>query len=267
MSATREQRMPAAHIVPLTLDRVEREALASRLIAYADEVDRWFGANDSDSGPLMDETALAPALSRRLQLGTDSCKLLADRLVWNGDLDLRDRITRLDVEDALNGWPASSAPVVPAALQRIIAAVEATPGRSETFEPQASEGSINLAAAEGRTRLDQQVRQEQQTNLWYAVNQYAHAHTEQLVRAAAAEQQRRLRDGQPAPSVDVIVWAMAYKAVRDQISIDRLASNEIAATLEDLRTNSGPNLMPPPTSDTGPVAATAKAVQGPARSL
>lgn len=39
MSTTQEQTMPAD---TLTLDRAEREALASRLIAYADEVDRWF---------------------------------------------------------------------------------------------------------------------------------------------------------------------------------------------------------------------------------
>lgn len=120
---------------------------------------------------------------------------------------------------------------------------------------------------EGRGRFEQQLREDQRTDLWYVVGQYADEHTGQLVRAASAEQQRHIRDGQPAPNVDVIAWDMAYKAVKDQVTVERLTSNEIAATLEDLRTTSGPSLMPRSSSDTGPTVSPTPAVQGPAHSL
>lgn len=251
----------------LTLDRAEREALSLRLIAYADETDRWFAANNPADEPAAGGSAMTPTLSRRQRVGTDSCRLLADRLVWNGDLDLRDRITRLDVAEALTGWPTPDAPEVPASLQRVAAAVDAAPGRSEGFEPYGPDETVNLATPEGRARFEQQLREDQRTDLWYVVGQYADEHTGQLVRAASAEQQRRVRDDQPAPSVDVIAWGMAYKAVKDQLAVDRLTSTEIAATLEDLRTVSGPSLMPRTPSDTGPTVSPAPAIQGPAHSL
>lgn len=251
----------------LSLDRAEREALGARLLAYADEVDRSFTQPNADEDAVFDEPALGSALSRRLRVGTDSCRLLADRLVWNGDLDLADRITRLDVAEALTGWPNRTSPEIPASLQRIAAAVAAAPGRSEGFTPYVPDETVNLATPEGRARFEQQLREDQRIDLWYVVGQYADEHAGQLVRAASAEQQRRIRDGQPAPSVDVIAWGMAYKAVKEQLTVDRLTSNEIAATLEDLRTTSGPSLMPRSPSDTGPTVSPTPATQGPAHSL
>lgn len=266
MSTTLENTTPA-HTLTLTLDRAEREALSSRLIAYADETNRWLASNDSAETAQADDPTLSATLRRRQRVGTDSCRLLADRLVWNGDLDLGDRVTRLDVADALTGWPADDAPDVPASLQRVAAAVEAVPARPEWFTPYGPDETVNLATPEGRARFEQQLREDQRTDLWYVVGQYADEHAGQLVRAASAEQQRRIRDGQPAPSVDVIAWGMAYKAVKDQVTVDRLTSAEIAATLEDLRTISGPSLMPRSPSDTGPTVSPTPAIQGPAHSL
>ena len=150
----------------LSLDRAEREALSSRLIAYADETSRWLALNDSVKAPLADDPTMSPTLRRRHRVGTDSCRLLADRLVWNGDLDLGDRITRLDVADALTGWPTPDAPDVPASLQRVAAAIDAVPARSEGFTPYGPDETVDLATPEGRARFEQQLREDQRTDLW-----------------------------------------------------------------------------------------------------